>query len=675
MLQGFTPLNYYTLITKTVNPKQSSFRRFLLGIVFIFSVVLSSQAAVFTVTSTADSGPNTLRQAILDAQGGAFFLTRDTIVFNLPPASTITLLSPLNIDNCCAPGYTVIIGPGADDLTIDGNGMVNLFTIKNGDLYNMTLTNGFSNSVPAAVNVVGGGSTILSGLRVNNMTGSMGAVHMNSFNATLDIYNCIISGNQGANNGCGIKHNTNGTVNIINSTIAFNEALFNSGGINNNSGGPMTIRNSIVAMNTAQFGNVDVQDLSNAITFGTNLIGDVAGTNLVADGVLLGSTGMEVDPLFVMDALAPPTATGDFHLQPISPALNMGVNGDIPPAPFDMTDLEGNTRIAETTVDLGAYESLPPPMVTVAKTDTELIGNMDGVADQGETFRYTVTISNAAMVQDALMTVFTSGVDLNTSLVVGSVTTTQGTVTTGNTGGDTSVGVDVGTVASGGSVTITFDVTIDIQSPATEISCQGSVTGDNFTALNTDDPDTPTPDDATITMITPPDVSFTKTAMHIDGNGNNIVDHGEIVRYTLMVSNAANVSTALGVMVDSGVDPNAELVVGSVTTDQGSVTTGNTAGDTDVSVDVGDINAGSTVTIMFDFEVTFGAQGGTIVCQATASGTNFMDVLSDDPAEPGDADPTITAIPTMGEWGIICLSLLMLIGGIQAFRTKEKLAF
>jgi hypothetical protein len=52
-----------------------------------------------------------------------------------------------------------------------------------------------------------------------------------------------------------------------------------------------------------------------------------------------------------------------------------------------------------------------------------------------------------------------------------------------------------------------------------------------------------------------------------------------------------------------------------------------------------------------------------------------MDVLSDDPAEPGDADPTITAIPTMGEWGIICLSLLMLIGGILAFRTKEKLAF
>jgi hypothetical protein len=653
----------------------SQFRRLLLGISFLFAIVFSSQAATFTVTSTADSGLNTLRQAIIDAQGGAFFLTRDTIVFNLPPASTITLLSPLNIDNCCAPGYTVIIGPGADNLIIDGNGGP-LFTIKNGDLYNMTLTNGFSNSVPAAVNVVGGGSTILSGLKINNMTGTMGAVHMNSFNATLDIYNCVISGNQGANNGCGIKHNSNGTVNIINSTIAFNEALFGGGAINNGSGGPMFIDNCIIAKNTSTVCcPADIRDDAMVITFGTNLIGDVNGTSLVANGVLLGSTGMEVDPLFVLDAMAPPTTTGDFHLQPASPALNVGVNGDIPPAPFDMTDIEGNTRIAETTVDLGAYESLPPPMITATKTDTELIGNMDGIADQGETYRYTITINNAPMVQDALLTFFTSGVNLNTSLVAGSVSTSQGTVTTGNSGGDTSVGVDVGNVASPGSVTITFDVLIDIQSPATEISCQGSVSGGNFMALNTDDPDTPAPDDATVTPITPPDVSFTKTAMHIDGNGNNIVDYGEIVRYTLMVNNAPNVSTALGVMVDSGVDPNAELVVGSVSTDQGSVTTGNTPGDTDVSVDVGDINAGSTVTIMFDFKVTFGASGGTIECQATASGTNFMDVLSDDPAEPGDADPTITAIPTLGQWGIICLSLLMMIGGLLAYRRREKLAF
>ena len=52
-----------------------------------------------------------------------------------------------------------------------------------------------------------------------------------------------------------------------------------------------------------------------------------------------------------------------------------------------------------------------------------------------------------------------------------------------------------------------------------------------------------------------------------------------------------------------------------------------------------------------------------------------MDVLSDDPAEPGDADPTITAIPTLGQWGIICLSLLLMIGGLLAYRRREKYAF
>ena len=57
--------------------------------------------------------------------------------------------------------------------------------------------------------------------------------------------------------------------------------------------------------------------------------------------------------------------------------------------------------------------------------------------------------------------VFTDTPDTATTLVDGSVTTTQGTITTGNGGGpDTSVAVAVGTIAPGGSVTITFPVTV-----------------------------------------------------------------------------------------------------------------------------------------------------------------------------------------------------------------------
>ncbi|NNF35012.1 MAG: IPTL-CTERM sorting domain-containing protein [Saprospiraceae bacterium] len=313
--------------------------------------------------------------------------------------------------------------------------------------------------------------------------------------------------------------------------------------------------------------------------------------------------------------------------------------------------------------------TLPPPDVVATKTDVELIGNLDGIADQGETYQYTVTISNADMVQGAMDVVFASGVDPNSTLVVGSVTTSQGSVTTGNTTGDATVAVDIGTLASNGSITITYDVLVDIQNPGTELTCQGSVTGSNFSTVNTDDPDTPAPDDATLTPLTPPDVSFTKTAMHIDGNGDGIVNAGEVIQFTLIVSNAPNVSTALGVNVVTPVDPN--TVVNGWSTTQGT----GMAGMSDITFNLGDINSGSSATMVIDFGVTFGGTGGSIVCQATASGSNFPDVLSDDPAIPGDTDPTIIGIPTLSHWGIICLSILLMIGGLLAFKRREKYAF
>ena len=86
------------------------------------------------------------------------------------------------------------------------------------------------------------------------------------------------------------------------------------------------------------------------------------------------------------------------------------------------------------------------------KTDAVLVDNdSDGLADPGDTLRYTVVVSNPGdgLNATAHNVVFTSGVDANTSLVVGSVTTSQGTVNLGNTGGDTTVEVDIGDIPDG----------------------------------------------------------------------------------------------------------------------------------------------------------------------------------------------------------------------------------
>jgi uncharacterized repeat protein (TIGR01451 family) len=147
---------------------------------------------------------------------------------------------------------------------------------------------------------------------------------------------------------------------------------------------------------------------------------------------------------------------------------------------------------------------LPPPDVAASKTVALLVDvDGDGEVDPGDTLSYTATITNSGTV-DATLVVFTDTPDANTTLVAGSVTATQGTVTTGNTGGDTSVAVDVGTLAAGGgSATITFEVTVNdpLPSGVTEIVNQGVVSGENFADVPTDDPAEPGSDDPTAVAV------------------------------------------------------------------------------------------------------------------------------------------------------------------------------
>ena len=149
---------------------------------------------------------------------------------------------------------------------------------------------------------------------------------------------------------------------------------------------------------------------------------------------------------------------------------------------------------------------------------------------------YTIEIFNSGGPgSDAI---FTDTPDANTTLVVGSVTTSQGTVTTGHGGGDTSVEVDLGDIGSGGSpdVTITFQVTINDPFPAgvAFVSNQGSLRADNDpnAPVLTDDPDTPAPGDPTIALSNvSADLSLTKTL------SSGTADFGSEITFELVVTN------------------------------------------------------------------------------------------------------------------------------------------
>jgi uncharacterized repeat protein (TIGR01451 family) len=141
-------------------------------------------------------------------------------------------------------------------------------------------------------------------------------------------------------------------------------------------------------------------------------------------------------------------------------------------------------------------------MLSAEKTDALLIdADGDGQAEPGDQLRYSVVIANSGDM-DALGAAFSDVLDLYTTLLVGSVSTTLGVVTSGNSVGDTSIVVSLGTIAPSATVTIVFDAEIDLGVPdsVTEINNQGIVTS-RFAALLSDDPDVGGVADPTGTLL------------------------------------------------------------------------------------------------------------------------------------------------------------------------------
>ena len=104
-------------------------RRFALALLLLLAGAGPAGAEIFTVDTTADpvgGGAGTLRQAVLDANASAD--TENTIVFELPDDSTITLMTPLDDIT-----QTLMIdGTTATNLTIEGDGVDQIFRVAAG---------------------------------------------------------------------------------------------------------------------------------------------------------------------------------------------------------------------------------------------------------------------------------------------------------------------------------------------------------------------------------------------------------------------------------------------------------------------------------------------------------------------------------------------------------------
>ncbi len=138
------------------------------------------------------------------------------------------------------------------------------------------------------------------------------------------------------------------------------------------------------------------------------------------------------------------------------------------------------------------------PAISATKA-VALVGdqNQNGQANPGDILEYTIVITNNGD-QDAGGVIFNETIPVPTTLIVGSVTTTAGTIVSGNNAGDTTVSVQIPTLAGlGGSVTITYQTRVNPVIGSVDIVNQGTVTGGNFPSTVTDDPSTPAPNDPT----------------------------------------------------------------------------------------------------------------------------------------------------------------------------------
>jgi len=254
---------------------------------------------------------------------------------------------PVIIDNCIIAGNTA----GGSGGAIDAHGHESEFDITN--------------------------CTIIG----NRADGDGGAIYARGYESEFDITNCSIAGNRAGGDGGAIyAGGYESEFEITNCTIPDNRASGDGGAIRFE-GHDMTIENCILWDNYAQAGREISLGSDGTLSAGYNnlqMLEDYIQT--APSRFTLGSGNFSSAPRFVTEGYWDPNGTsstsddfwvdGDYHLRPDSPCINAG-DPDYIPEP-DETDLDGNPRIIDGRIDMGAYEYNPPVEVDMQLTPQKL---------------------------------------------------------------------------------------------------------------------------------------------------------------------------------------------------------------------------------------------------------------------------------------------------------------
>jgi uncharacterized repeat protein (TIGR01451 family) len=407
-----------------------------------------------------------------------------------------------------------------------------------------------------------------------------------------------------------------------------------------------------------------------ADTSNTNATGGAQGTGVLDVRVLSVAAGASVEVEFEVVLAAVISmgthATNQSQLElggaPFTDSDDPNVNGQADP--FVAGD-EDPTRVRIDSA----------PAFRVEKISTDLTGDPN-ILLPGETLRYTITVKNVGTA-NAIDAVLRDAVPANTAYVAGS-TTLNGVAVPDGPGGTSPLAngilihapedptpgalrADASATASN-VATIVFDVVV---SPSvingTVVSNQGFVSAPAGSVADqpSDDPRTPIADDPTRNVVGNLPLLFAakRVAIGVDAGAPGIVDPGDVLHYTITVSNSGAVP-ATGVSLTDAVPANTTYVADSLTMNglpvgqpDGGVSplvAGIPISSADLTPPLpgpgaGTLSPGQSAVVEFDLRVNDGVPGGTIISnQATVGSDPLPDLLSD-----GDGNPATGPEPTV----------------------------
>lgn len=168
-----------------------------------------------------------------------------------------------------------------------------------------------------------------------NQTSDYGGALLSTQPGRTDVVNCLFVGNT-SNYGGAIRFDGSHPASVINCTFAYNSAATASNAIS-------VLSNSLLRNIT----NCILRDGGDEIADGCGAL-FVSYCNIQGGYSGNGNNNIDVNPLFLG------AANSNFRLTSKSPCVNTGDNGAI--AEIIGWDLDHSYRIADTTVDMGAYE-------------------------------------------------------------------------------------------------------------------------------------------------------------------------------------------------------------------------------------------------------------------------------------------------------------------------------